>query len=350
MKNKKVVAEKDIVGIVLTDTHLTRNSIEGNLSIFKQVIAKASELGLKAVHHLGDIFTNREGQPLDILVAFFMIIKMFEDAKIKLICIPGNHDKVFLNSNSSYLDIFKREYFEVIDSPEVRNFDGIDVAFIPYYKETDLYPEKLKSVISHLNKNRKTCLFTHIAVDGVINNDGSAVSNELTEDLFSSFYKVFTGHYHNRSQVGENIFYIGSAFPQNYGEDSDKGFTLLYSDGSHEYFRPEFKEYIKIEVPISQVEDFIKTKSYSEMLEDGHNVRFVLKGPDTEVKAFDRSRITILGFSVQMNSDEIQKNIEEVETTQLVSFNKSSVLSLYTEFCKENKYDKKQGLKYLNKI
>lgn len=344
-------SSKKPISIILTDTHLTQKSIEGNISIFRQVIDQAIELKLDVIYHLGDIFTNREGQQLNILVAFSKIIEMFEEAEVKLICIPGNHDKVFLNSNASYLDIFKRKnVFEVIDSPEIRDFGDLDVAFVPYYKEIDLYPEKLKSVISLLNKNRRNILFTHIAVSGVMNNDGTIVNNNLDEDLFFNFYKVFSGHYHNRSQVGSKIFYIGSAFPQNFGEDAEKGFTILYSDGTHEYFKPQFKEFIKIEVPIAQIEHFLKEKAYTDLVEEGNEVRFVVSGESTEVKSLDRTRITSLGISVQSKEDEIEKNIEEVETVKLVSFNKSSVIPLYSEFCKENSYNSKEGLNYLNKL
>ena len=344
-------SSKKPISIILTDTHLNQKSVESNISIFRQVIDKAIDLKLDVVYHLGDIFTNREGQTLNILIAFSKIIKMFEDAEVKLICIPGNHDKVFLNSNASYLDIFIRNnVFEVIDSPEFRDFDDFNVAFVPYYKEVDLYPEKLKSIISILNTNKKNILFTHIAVSGVMNNDGTVVNNNLDEDLFSNFYKVFTGHYHNRSQVGDNIFYIGSAFPQNFGEDGEKGFTILYSDGSHDYFKPQFKEFIKIEVPIGQIEHFLKEKAYTDLIEEGNEVRFIVSGESTEVKSLDRSRITDLGISVQSKEDEIEKNIEEVETVKLVSFNKSSVIPLYSEFCKENSYNSKEGLNYLNKL
>ena len=200
----------NVLFVGLTDTHLNRNSLEDNVSIFKECIQVAKSYGLKTIYHFGDFFTNRDGQPLSTLITFIRIIMLFEEEDMELIAIPGNHDKVHLNSDSSYLDIFKSPNFTVISKPTLTSgfSKEFELAYIPYYKEIYGYPEHLLKLIPQLNKKKKYVLITHIAVSGVKNNDGSNVDNELTPDLFSCFYKVFVGHYHNRSQVGKNIFYI----------------------------------------------------------------------------------------------------------------------------------------------
>lgn len=346
---------KKVEVITLTDSHLSKNTIEENISCFEQARKKAKELKLKKVHHIGDIFTNRSGLTLDVLIAFTRILEGFELDGIELIAIPGNHDKVHLNVDSSYLDIFKKEgVFTVHSSPTITEgfSDNLEIAFLPYYKEIDLYPEQLKKTVSLIkDKKKKTILLTHIAVNGVQNNDGSVIENDLDPNLFNNFHKVFIGHYHNRSQVGANIFYTGSAFPQNFGEDADKGFTLIYSDGSHEYFKPQFKEYIKLEVPFDQLEDFIKEESYTQLIEAGNQVRFIVSGEETQLKSFDKTRVTSLGFSIQLNDEKVEEHIQEVEEGKITtSFNMDTIILGYQDFCIKNSFDFTLGLKYLTML
>lgn len=343
---------KKVEVIALTDTHLSKSTIEENISCFEQARIKAKELGLKRVHHIGDIFTNRSGLTLDVLIAFTRILQGFKEDGIELIAIPGNHDKVHLNVDASYLDIFITEgVFTVHANPTITEgfSDTLEIAFLPYYKEVDLYPEQLKKTVSLIkNKKKKTILLTHVAVSGVQNNDGSVIENDLDPNLFNNFHKVFIGHYHNRSQVGQNIFYTGSAFPQNFGEDADKGFTLIYSDGTHEYFKPRFKEFIKLEVPFDQLEDFIKEPSYTDLIEVGHQVRFVVSGEETQLKSFDKTRVTSLGFSIQLNDDKVEEHIADVEEGKITtSFNMDTIILGYQDFCVKNSFDFELGLKYL---
>jgi DNA repair exonuclease SbcCD nuclease subunit len=62
-------------------------------------------------------------------------------------------------------------------------------------------------------------MVTHIGFDGVVNNDGSEVESVLKPNKFSRFTRVLVGHYHNASKLGENVYYTGSVYQNNFGED-----------------------------------------------------------------------------------------------------------------------------------
>ena len=89
----------------ITDTHLQPSTIDKNISVFFQLIDYCKENGIKSVIHGGDAFTNRAGQGLVVLNTFLEIRRMFEESGIHFIAVPGNHDKVDLDSEESYFDI-----------------------------------------------------------------------------------------------------------------------------------------------------------------------------------------------------------------------------------------------------
>ncbi len=342
---------KELISIGLTDTHLTRGTLSDNESIFDQAIELAVKHGLKEIHHYGDIFTNRAGQSLDILITFSRIIKKFEKSGIILKAMPGNHDKVHLNAEASYLDLFHSQYFQVIDGPHKQTItEEIDYFYLPYFKEADLYPQLLKRLSLDVNKKKTNYLFTHIAVKGVKNNDGTEVDNSLNNKSFSAFDKVFIGHYHNRSKVGDKIHHVGSAFPQNFGEDNEKGFLLVYDDGSHDYHRPVFREYHKIDLSVDQIDEFLSTGDYKSKIESGHQVRVVISGEDSKINSFDKTKISNHGISVKLKGDKIEENIKEAEENTFVSFSHDSVTQAYKKFCEEKGYEVEEGLVYLKKL
>lgn len=334
-----------VKAIVITDTHLNYNNVETNISIYKQAIALAKKHKRTCVYHGGDIFDARKGQTDSLLNAFEEILDMFANEGLVLVAIPGNHDKSDYKSDISYLDPYKHHPgFKL-----VRNGGMLDdgIFMMPYYLE-DVFEEKL---IERIEKSKVTgkipFLITHIAVDGVRNNDGSVVFNNIKLNVFNKFGKVLVGHYHNKSTLGKNVHYIGSSFQHNFGEDDDKGFTLIMEDGSIEYEQAKFPEFQKIIIDVDkysprEIDDIASNYANSE-----NNVRFVFKGKHEKLQAIDKAKFTKLGIDIKRESDEIEAGVEEAQEGEFISFDSTSIVKEFEQFCKENKINKKEGLKYL---
>jgi len=92
----------------------------------------------------------------------------------------------------------------------------------------------------------------------VRNNDGSIVEGDVEESYFDSFDLVASGHYHDWSEIGENIVYFRSAYQANFGEDDNKGFTVVYDDCSLEYIQSKFPIYRKIIIDMNDTESMIE--------------------------------------------------------------------------------------------
>lgn len=344
------------IGVILTDTHLDRDNVDAQLSIFKQAIDLAKELGLSEVWHGGDIFESRKSQPLGVLDAFDRILSLFEESEITLVAIPGNHDKVNYDSEKSYLDVFRHHpNFKLVRTYALQHAEPaedhsmVTVHFLPYFLESGSYIDRLNDIKIRSGKNDKDILITHIAVNGVRNNDGSKVENDLNRTAFKKFDSVFVGHYHDQSSI-HNVHYIGSALQKNFGEDTNKGFTIVYDDGSHKFVKSMFTEFITLKIdventPKQELEGLLK--DYADSTD---NIRFKFSGEKSKLVAIDKSKFERAGIDIKFDSTDITVDTSIVDTNEFVQFNKDAVLKEFKEFCKKEKYKATEGLEYLNKI
>lgn len=343
--------------IFITDTHLSPSSVELNKDIFEQVISKAKELGLEKVYHGGDIFDSRKAQPLTVLKSFEEILDRFLEEGLMLIAIPGNHDKNDYNSKDSYLDPFKYHPAFVLYSEygieELSKYS--DIALLPFFSESGTYSEYLKNLNKHIKEDKRTFLLTHIAVNGVKNNDGSQVENSITEDTFSKYSLVIIGHYHNRSNTAHNIMYMGSAYQSNFGEDSKKGFMLLSEtdDGGFEteFIQSHFPEYKKVVLDLNEVTPVEAERLIEDYDTENDNVRFVFKGSYEKINAIDKNKFKRQGVDVKLESLELEVGIIEAQNEEFVSFDKEEIKKEFDSFCDSNEIDNKEtGKKYLTQI
>ena len=277
MAKKVIKQDKTPIAVVLTDTHLKKGNEELVIDIFKQAISLCEKLGVNKLLHGGDFFTSRNAQPLEVLTTADKIFRMLQEAQLFVDIIPGNHDKTDLSSSASYLDIF-RELVSVYPVYSSLVIDDVCIHLLPYFKENTTYGAELSKI--KVDKNYINILLTHIAVAGVKNNDYSKVENDLKPEMFKQFKSVLVGHYHNQSQVGDNIYYIGSSYQANHGEDNKKGFTVLYSDGSHGFVKSNFPEYIKVTVNASDKKRLKEVQK--ELANSKDHVRIELEGTSEE--------------------------------------------------------------------
>jgi DNA repair exonuclease SbcCD nuclease subunit len=339
--------------LLITDTHLKKDNYHIVLSIVKQAIKICLERKISKIYHLGDFFTSRNAQPLEVLLEAQSIFQLIQDAGLQLFIIPGNHDKTDLTSDNSYLDVFKEKIFNLHSTPYFYQVEeNVIHAFLPYYKENTEYKPKLEKLISDIKENYsksiKVDLFTHIATNGVKNNDGSEVENDLDPNLFNFFRNVFTGHYHNRSTVGKNIYYMGSAYQANYGEDAEKGFVILNSDGSFKYINSAFPKYIKVQINATDDKRVIKAKIDEAKKEPGNNVRFVVEGTKEECEAFDKSKFIEQGIDIKFDK-QVLRNQEVIQ--EVITFDRNNINKHFDEFCTASLIeDNTKGKQYLLRL
>lgn len=350
-KNSVKSAGKKKIGAIITDTHVKDGNEELVEFIFDQLFEKMVVEGVELLFHAGDWFNSRKGQSLNVLKSSLSIVDSL-NKEIETFIVPGNHDKVDLESEDSFIDVLEKPNFNIVKNVSVVfTNEKINVVMIPYFKENGRYQEELSVAVDNdIEKGKINVLITHIAVNGVKNNDGSEVENNLDKNLFKSFDYVYVGHYHNRSKVG-HVEYIGSAYQANFGEDDEKGFCWLYDDGSVEFEKLQFPLFRKYELDVDQVTPQVLQElkqMKSEAQQD--NIRLIIKGDSSKVKAFDKNILNEAGIEVSTRPDDIDKNMQDAEAGQISFFNRDLILESFKKFCKENNIeDSKFGIEKLEK-
>lgn len=337
-----------VISLVLTDTHLAESNIETNKSIYRQAIAIAQQHGLKEIDHAGDVFHSRKAQPQGLLKAFCDILDELADAGIKLNCVVGNHDKSFYSDSDSFLDPF--QYHPAI---QLYRFCGarfidkkVGIHYASFFAD-EQYIAMMQDKDINGGFSSKNILITHIGCQGAVMNNGTKVESRITTDLFHKYDKVLIGHYHDLQALNEKVEYIGASLQHNFGEGTQKGLTLIYDDLSTELVPLEFPKYLKYEVNVKElttadIEELKKEKELS-----GDNLRLILKGEEQDLKAFNLQTIRELGISVQLE----QKSVDKKELEQRVEpFTSKTLEDEFKVFCKKQKLNHKDGLKYFNKI
>ena len=317
----------------INDTHLKDENIETNKSIFTQFIEYCVNHDIKHCFHFGDIFNSRKAMPLHIAKVFEEILDMFQEVNLTLVACKGNHDCQNYEGEDSYLDLFKyHPAFKVIrDNGFVRISDNINFHLIPFFKESTTYKKYLDRAA--IEEGKLNYLGTHVAIDGAMNNDGSHVIDILPTHLFDKFDKVIVAHYHNEYHVNNKIWYCGSGFQHNYGEDSNKGMVVYYDSGDIEKVKLNFPEYIKYTVSINDISES-ELIALSKEKESGNNIRIELTGESEKLKSFDRTILTDIGIDTVLKPNEAIISISE---TQSVTHDKKSIRNGFLEFCEENK-------------
>lgn len=349
--------QKQPLVIFSTDWHLKKENIDQIIDLVIQQCELAKSLGVHYIACLGDILDSRIAQRQDVLTAFGEILDFVDSYGLEFWAIPGNHDKTIYESSDSFLDPYNgRRNFRLIEMygslpfPEHKLF----LEFLPFFSEEE-YTKQFHEFYEYIGfKNNsqsdgKHILCTHIAVTGSRNNDGTMISSVLSSGMFKDFFKVFSGHYHDQQKIGANFHHLPSIQQNNFGENAEKGFTVLYSDGNHSLVKSKFKEFIQIKIDLDEITTDEIESLRRKYKNSDDNIRFEFKGSETLLKSLRKEDFTSLGISVQTKNREIEDDILYSESVEVVEHTASSIKEEFSKFCEKEKLSVEQGLKFLNK-
>lgn len=340
------------VALALTDLHLHKDNIELVQGIVGQAMVIAKKNNIELILILGDIFESRKAQPLDVLRTFGKILELFKDSGIQVIAIPGNHCKVNYCSEDSYLSEYKFHPNVTIvnDVQYLKVTETLNFCFIPYFDEKKKYGEYLQKTVGVVDKS--FLLFTHIGINGVNNNNEMITMNGVDRNLFNAFYKVYVGHFHNKSDVGENIHYIGAALQSGFSETEDKGFTIIYEDGSAKFIKSKFKPYRSYKINL-EIMSFPEIKSFVEekrKLINEEYVRIIFSGSKDKILSFPRNEYVNSGLDLKFKCIEREVALESIKGQDFIKFDVAGIYREFNIFLEENNIKNPEiGKKYLEK-
>lgn len=332
------------IAILSTDKHIQSSNLKDIEVLYKQEIELALKHNVKEIIWLGDIFDSRISQRQDVLNFVGEMLEEYNAHDLHVTCIPGNHDKTDYKSFNSFLDCFNyHPNFELLTQNTVREINGMIFHFIPFFVE-DMWMAQFEKLPPATGKE---VLISHCAVYGSINNDGTRVEKtSIVPQLFCNYKKVFLGHYHNAQQIGKNIFHLPSMMQNNYGEDEDKGFTILYDNYSTEFIKGDFKRFKKLSIDLDSVSPEELEKLVKEHENSLNHIRFEFIGSEDKLKALNKSYYQIRGIDVTTKNKEIELS-QGIYEDEIKIYNEDEIIKEFEDFCKKNNYNFEEGLKYL---
>ena len=201
---------------------------------------------IKTVVHLGDAFDNRKGIDYWALEwAKTNVYDQFEKLGITVYNIVGNHDAYYKNSNEvNAVDGLLRQYDNVIpiSRPEEFCIGGMNALVLPW-----ICSDNEEETFELIKESKSKVVFGHLELNGFSAYPGHIMTDGLSAEKFEKFDRVFTGHYHTKSD-NEKVFYLGNPYQMFWNDvDDTRGFHIFDTDTyDMEYFKNPYNIFERI--------------------------------------------------------------------------------------------------------
>ncbi|WP_304649520.1 metallophosphoesterase [uncultured Duncaniella sp.] len=341
---------KEAIALLINDIHVNKDNIAEFNKNWDEMLSVCQREGVEEVVIAGDMFTTRAAQTLSTLLAVKAALTKAVSQGVYVTIGEGNHDKTDQEAIEGYNHLWSGlQGIEVVDVYKALVWDGCDFCLLlmSYFPENGSFLDKLEAAVNNtleqypqFTKN-DIILYIHEGVHGALGD--FEIDGELPQAPLLDFKAVLCGHYHNRVKIkNTNIEYIGSSRQGNFGEDEEKGYTLLYADGSYGFVKNEVNtRYQTIELDAKSVEKFTLDK------DDRYKYKVKVKCDDKQAKMLDKQKLIDLGFhKVEVVAASNLPN-ESAAADIHEKYDKQGIKKEYQNYCNENAIDSKLGIKYL---
>jgi len=237
------------VAVLISDVHYNVHTLPIADAALRQAITKANELEVPIVV-AGDLHDTKANLRAECVNA---MIETFKTCDLRATVIVGNHDKINEKSQEHSLN-FMEEYVNfIVNKPQKFSVEldtgEFDLGYcVPYYSDAEELRAYLKTVPAGSR------LIMHQGLQG--SNSGEYIQDKSAinhEDVAN--FRVISGHYHTRQDIRTGRpqkghvglwSYIGNPYTLNFAEanDPEKGFQVLYSDGSLEFVPTNLRKHV----------------------------------------------------------------------------------------------------------
>jgi predicted phosphodiesterase len=215
---------------ILTDTHYGARKGSKYLHDFFELFYKniffptLEEEGIRTVLHLGDAFDSRKSIDYQSLEwSKKVVFNPLKDYDVHMII--GNHDCYYKNTNQTNSpELLLKDYpnIKAYSDPKEVTIGGLDIAFIPW-----ICAENEESTKQLIDRTKAKVAMGHLELNGFQPYKGHIMEDGMDTNIFDKFDKVFSGHYHTRSNNGK-IYYLGNTYEMYWNDVNDtRGFHIF---------------------------------------------------------------------------------------------------------------------------
>ena len=181
---------------------------------------------IDTVIDMGDTFDNRRN--IDLASLEWSKRVYFDKLKslgVHLHSIVGNHTAYYKDTNDvNSIDLLLTEYDNISVYSETTSIEvgGCNILLVPWINE-----ENKEASLGLIKASQAPVAMGHLELNGFVATAGHVMDHGMDMDPFKKFKKVYSGHYHTRSNVG-NIYYLGNPYEMFWNDCEDtRGFTIF---------------------------------------------------------------------------------------------------------------------------
>ena len=217
---------------IITDQHFgarknSKHFHEYFLRFYNDIFFPTIEAeGITTIVDMGDTFDSRKGIDFSSLSwAKNNYYDKLRNMGCMIHSIVGNHTAYYKNTNDvNAIDLLLAEYDNIKTYSEATEIklDKLGVLLIPWINS-----ENEKKTLKAINKSKSPMAMGHLECKGFRIHRGYIMETGTDVNLFDKFEKVYSCHYHTRSDNGK-AYYLGNPYEMFWNDCEDtRGFHLF---------------------------------------------------------------------------------------------------------------------------
>jgi DNA repair exonuclease SbcCD nuclease subunit len=282
------------------------------------------QYGIDTVIHMGDAFDSRKSIDYQSLEWSKRVV--FEPLKnYQVHMIIGNHDSYYKNTNNTNSpQLLLKDYpnIKTYSSPTEIKVGNLDVLLLPW-----ICSENEEQSLKMIKKTKAKVAMGHLEFQGFRVNRQIVMEHGLEANLFTNFKKVFSGHYHTRSDNG-TVFYTGNPYEIYWTDVNDtRGFTIFDTETlDHTAINNPYKMFYNIYYEDTNYQTF-DTREYENKI-----VKVVVR-KKSDTKKFEKFIDKL--YSSNIAELKIIENFDIQEPENFEAFESEDTLSILNRYIQE---------------
>lgn len=284
------------------------------------------EQGITTVVDMGDTFDSRKGIDFSALSwAKNNYYDRLHEMGVKVHTIVGNHTAYYKNTNNvNAVDLLLREYdnVTVYSKPTEVMLGQLPTLFIPWINQ-----ENEESTLKLIQKTSCPCAMGHLELQGFRVNKQIVMEHGLESKLFGKFTRVYSGHYHTRSNDG-TVFYLGNPYEIYWTDVNDtRGFSIFDTETiTHEPVDNPYKMFYNIYYEDTNYKTF-DTRKYEDKI-----VKVIVR-KKSDTKEFEKFIDKL--YSSNIAELKIVENFDIQEPVEFEAFESEDTISILNRYIQE---------------
>ena len=286
--------------------------------------------GITTIVDMGDTFDSRKGVDFSSLAwAKDNYYDRLEKMGCEIHTIVGNHTAYYKNTNDvNAVDLLLREYENVKIYSEATDIkiDNLNILLVPWINS-----ENEKMTLEALNNSKSKCVMGHLEFKGFRIHRGFVMDQGTDVKLFDKFDRVYSGHYHTRSDDGK-IFYLGNPYEMYWNDISDtRGFHLFDTETlEHTPIDNPYKMFYNIYYEDTNHQTF-DTRKYDDKI-----VKLIVRKKTDQTK-FERFVDKL--YNSNVFELKIVENFQLIDNEDFEAFESENTLSILNRYVEESEID-----------